>query len=144
MWPLAKARLTVITSTSSSSTSRMLSVRSSTGYLVGVGRPGEAEGRAAAGCGLDPGLAAMALDDLADHRQPDARALDLVASLERLEQAPDLVGELGGDPDAVIGDRQLPAPAIALGGDRDLQRAIGVVLDGVADQVEQDLLELDA
>src|SRR5215510_4894719 len=113
MLALENARLTVITSISSSSTSRMLSSCSSMGVL-GVGRPGEPERRAAAELGCDPGLAAVALDDLADHRQADAGALDLVAALQGLEQAPDLVGELARDADPVVGDRELPAPAAAL------------------------------
>src|SRR5215475_11267168 len=143
MLALENARLTVNTSISSSSTSRMLSACSSMGRLLGIGRPGEPERRAAAELGLHPGLAAVALDDLADHRQADAGALDLVAALQGLEQAPDLVGELARDADAVVGDRELPAPAAAPGGHGDRELAAGVVLDRVADQVEQDLLELD-
>src|SRR5678815_995738 len=101
----------------------MLSARSSMGDLVGVCGPGEPERRAATELGLDPGPATVALDDLADYGQADAGALDLVAALEGLEQAPDLLAELGRDPDAVVGDRELPAPAVAPRGDGDLQLA---------------------
>src|SRR5262245_9089393 len=83
MLAFAKARWTVMTSTSSSSTSRMLSAWTSMRRLVGVGGPGERELRACAMRGFEPGAAAVALDDLADHRQADAGALDLVAALER-------------------------------------------------------------
>src|SRR5689334_15002246 len=128
MLALANARCTVITSTSSSSTSRILSACSSTTRgLLAIGHPGEREPRALADLGLDPRGPAMALDDLAHHRQADAGALDLVAALEGLEQPPDLVGELGRDADPVVGDHELPAPAVALGVDRDRQLALGVV-----------------
>src|ERR1044071_851813 len=143
MLALPNARRTVITSISSSSTSRMFSACSSTRCLVGLGRPGELERRATAELGLDPRPATVAFGDLADYRQADAGALDFVAALEGLEQPPDLVGELGRDADAVVGDRDLPAPGVALRGQRDRHRAFSVVLDRVAHQVEQDLLELD-
>src|SRR5262245_42792050 len=144
MLALANARLTVMTSTSSSSTRRMLSACSSMGRLVEVRGPGERELGAARVRGVEPGAAGLRFDDLADDRQADAGALDLVAALERLEQAPDLVGELAGDADAIVGDRELPAPARAARADGDRELALGVVLDRVADQVHEDLLELDA
>src|SRR5215216_1635429 len=97
------ARLTVITSTSSSSTSRMFSARSSIGHVpMRADRPGEEEGRPIAFARLDPGAAAMRLHDLSHHRQSDTSALQLVAPLERLKQGPDLVLELGGDSDAIV------------------------------------------
>src|ERR1044071_5887201 len=108
MLALANARLTVMTSTSSSSTRRMLRACSSMGRLVWIGGPRERELRALADRRVEPCGAAVRLDDLAHDGEPDARALDLVAALEGLEQAPDLVGELGGDPDAVVGDGELP------------------------------------
>src|SRR5690349_20806382 len=126
MLALENARCTVMTSTSSSSTSRMLSAWSSMGMgrLVRICHPGEEELGAVPQLGLEPGGASVTFDDLADHREADPGALDLVAALEGLEQAPDLVGELGGDADAVVGDAELPAPAAAPGADRDREVAV--------------------
>src|SRR4029079_16055713 len=126
MLALPNARRTVITSISSCCASRMFSACSSTRCLVGLGRPGELERRATAELGVDPRPATGALDDLADYRQADAGALDLVAALEGLEQPPDLVGELGRDADAVVGNRDLPAPAVALRRQSGSHRGFGV------------------
>ena len=75
--------------------------------------PQEPERRALARRGLDPGAAALRLDDLLDERETDAGALDLVARLERLEDAPDPVVELGRDAGAVVADRELVERTVA-------------------------------
>src|SRR5688572_28318944 len=95
------ARLTFITSSSSSSTSRMFKDRSfmrrsflvvrppAVVFLLTAAhphlRPDERERRPPARRRLDPHRPAAPLDRLLHQRQPDPRALDLVPSLERLE-----------------------------------------------------------
>src|SRR4051812_25771719 len=103
MFARVKARFTVITSTSSSSTSRMLSARSSICMLPGpVDPPGEIERRPSTELGPDPRPATVRLHDLSHHGESDASALDLVTALERLEQGPDSFVILGRDPDTVV------------------------------------------
>src|SRR4051794_32974307 len=114
MFAFANARLTVMTSTSSSSTRRMVRARSSMGLSL-YHRPGEVKCRTAAWTRVDPGPAVLRFDDLADNREPDAGALELVTPLEGLEQAPDPLMKLRWDPDAVVGDRDLPHLLLALG-----------------------------
>src|SRR5829696_4026775 len=88
-----KARWTFITSTSSSSTSKMFSVliscmvvRSSLSFW-----PKEPKGGASTLRGLHPGSSPPALDDLLHHRQSDPRPLDAISRLQRLKNAPDLL-----------------------------------------------------
>src|ERR1700738_4637868 len=88
------ARSTFITSTSSSSTSRMLSMRSSTWLLVSskrrrYARPGEKECGAAARRRLQPHAPTPRLNHLLHDGEPDPRSFDLVTGLKRLEDAPD-------------------------------------------------------
>ena len=83
---------------------------------IGHFLPEEAERRARARGRLDPRPPALRLDDLLDQRQADAGTLDLVARLERLEDAPDAVVVLGRDAGAVVANRELverPEPAAA-------------------------------
>src|SRR4051812_6884496 len=132
MFALVNARLTVITSTSSSSTSKMVSALSSMCLSSGVAWPREVEDRAAAASRIDPRSPSVRLDDLAHDRQPDTSALHLVATLERLEQPPDPIVEFRGDADAVVDHAELPVCALTLSGELDRQISTGVVLDRVA------------
>src|SRR4051812_37151601 len=134
----ANARLTVITSTSSSSISRMFITRSSIGDLGG---PREPEGRPGARRGFDPSLATARFDDLAHDGQTNSCALDLVASFEGLEQTPDTIVKLRRDAHAVVLHVERPDIAGALATDLDRELAVRVVLDGVGDEVEDDLLQ---
>src|SRR5262245_53630561 len=121
----ANARFTVITSTSSSSTSRMLITRSSMVFLprTAIGRPGEPEGRTRAGHGLDPGASTPRLDDLAHHREPDTGALHLVPRFEGLEQTPDALVKLGSHADAIVLDEDGPRVVFLTCADLDVDLA---------------------
>src|SRR5437868_239242 len=104
---------------------------------------GEAEDRAAARPGIDPDPAAMRLDDGPADRQAQSHALALGGD-ERLEE---LRGDLGSKPGSGIGDAHFDRLLAAChGGDLELAtlRGFDHGLDGVADQVDQDLLDLDA
>src|SRR5262245_10595089 len=135
MFAFWNARRTVMTSTSSSSTSRMFKTRSrsSTMMLSGpLGGPPEQERRALVGTRLQPCPPTMCLDDLAHDREPDTSALDFVPALERLEQPPDLVVKFGCDSHAVVAHEELvPRAAVSARADGDVGLTPGVVLDGV-------------
>src|SRR5512146_1843574 len=100
MFAFWNARFTVMTSTSSSSTRRILITRSSMACPRLLG-PAEKERCTATRCRFDPRAAAACLDDLANNRQTDACAFDLVARFERLEQLPDACVALRLDAAAV-------------------------------------------
>src|SRR5690606_25778613 len=116
----------------------------------GMVREREVEGGAVAGFGLVPDPPAVPLDDLLAHRQPDPRPLVLVAGVEALEDLKYPLAVLRGDPDPVVGHRELPAGflsvladvAHALGGDGDLGRVLAAELHRVADEVLQELAHL--
>src|ERR671926_393774 len=99
-----KARLTFITSTASSSTSRISNGFSDTCDRLLFG-PGEPEGRAGALRRFDPGLAAFAFDYLLHDGQANPGALDAIARLERLEHPPDALVELRSDARPIVPDR---------------------------------------
>jgi len=77
----------------------------------------------------------VALRDLADDREAEARAGAAVGALERLEDA---LGVIGGDAGAAVGDAELPA--ILRAGQPDVDhRPRGGVLQRVAEQVVERL-----
>src|SRR4051812_18359709 len=76
-------------------------------WLLRSLRPGEADRGPRWSGRVDPGAAALGLDLLAHDRQADAGSLDDVACPQGLEQLPHPRVVLRGDPDAVVGDREL-------------------------------------
>src|SRR4051812_20554848 len=103
---------------------------------------GEAEHRAAVGPFAHPDLAAMRFDDGSADRQPQPHAL-LLGCNEGLEKmSPDLRRETG--PRIRDTDLYGIADKLRLDGNLSLSRRIHQDFDGVADQVYQDLLDLDA
>src|SRR5215831_10414343 len=119
-----------------------------TTWLDGMGRllarpaQGEAEDGAAARAGLDPDPAAMRLDDGAADREPKSHALALGGD-EGLEQ---VRGHFGRQARPGIGDADLRK--VPGGGGCDLEPALARRLDhdfdGVANEVDQHLLDLNA
>ena len=83
-------------------------------------------------------------DLLADDREAHSAALHLIARLQRLEHLEDLAVELGRDTGAVIPDREGVMRAEIGGSHLDAARGLVMVLDGVADQVHQYLLQWHA
>src|SRR6266536_6164001 len=106
-------------------------------------RPREGEGRALPAARLDPHAAAGGVDHLLHHREADARPLD-VHVLEPLEDLEDLVVVRGLDPDAVVPDVAFPGVAALAHADLDPRGGLAGVLDRVAQQVAEDLLDLRA
>src|SRR5512146_3033832 len=101
MFAFANALFTVMMSTSSSSTRRILITRSSMSGPHVLG-PAEPERRARIGLGLEPRATTSRFDDLADDGEADTGALDLIASLERREQRPDPLVKLGSDTNPIV------------------------------------------
>src|SRR5689334_11983049 len=103
--------------------------------------PGEIEGRPLVGLGVEPRSPAACLDDLAHDRKSYARPLDLVAGRERLEDLPDLLAVLRGNPRTIIGDGEPVELAFLVRGDFDPRVRTSRVLDRVPDEVHENLLE---
>src|SRR3990167_2718209 len=110
--------------------------------LFADGAEREAEDRSAARVRFDPDSTAMGVDDRPRDRQADAHSLPLGGD-EGLEQ---LAGNLGCDPRSSIGDAHLDHVVVdEAGADQEFpRRRIGHGIDGIADQIEKDLLDLDA
>ena len=91
--------------------------------------------------GVDPDSSSVILDDFLAQRQSDTGALVIVARMQPLEDDEHLLGVLAVDPDAVVGDSEVPTRTVRLvldlfALDPDHRGAIGMPeLDGVADQV---------
>src|SRR5688572_8880116 len=77
----------------------------------------EAEGGAAARGRLDPDAPAVALDDLAAHREADAGALVGLARVQALEHLEDPLAVAPVDADPVVGHAHRPAAGTPLGAD---------------------------
>src|SRR5687768_16026179 len=140
---LSNARRTFITSTSSSSTSRMFNTRSDIWSCSRDlhFRPEELESGPLSNLGLDPHPAAFRLDDLLHHRQADTGTLDLVARLERLEYAKYALMILRRDSLAVVAHHEL-AEWPRVGPPNLHQRILGPgVLFRVPDEVHEHLLK---
>jgi hypothetical protein len=83
-------------------------------------------------------------DDLPDDRETDPRAPVPVVGVEAAERLEDPVEILGFDPDPAVLARELDHAVRAPGRDRDGRRhAVAVILQGVADQIHEDLFEPD-
>src|ERR1700752_3841402 len=93
---------------------------------------------------LRPQTAAMPLDDRAAHRQPDAHS----AALRGVKGVEEFVHVLTAEANAAIPYSQAHAPVVlAVSPDQQMSRAlpdVGHCVRGVAEQVQDDLLELNA
>jgi hypothetical protein len=84
----------------------------------------------------------MALDDSLADRQPDAASWIRIAPVKALEHGEYAIRVLRIDPDPVVGDAELPVPAIAHGGHLDARQTVFDELDAVRDQVLEQLAKL--
>src|SRR5581483_11779182 len=92
------------------------------------------------GGGFDPDAAAVHLDDLLDDGEAHAgAAAELVAIVQALEQAEHPLAVLRVDADAVVADVERRRRAAAVAADLDDRPRLVVVLDGVGDQVAEEL-----
>src|SRR5260221_1577118 len=106
-------------------------------------REREVKGRPLPWLRFDPNLAAVPFDDFLAKRQSDAGAgifLPAVQALKEDENAPEI---LGRDPDPIVPDRKLPFQALAFDLHLNHWRLRAAELDRVADQVLEQLGELD-
>src|SRR5215472_12124491 len=111
-------------STSSTSTTSHPSRLIISALVLGQHGQGKAKPGAGGGGFVQPDPAAVVLDDLLDHGQADSCAGVGRPVVEALEDHKDPVGVLGVDPDAVVGEREQPVPAVTAGRDRDPRRLV--------------------
>src|SRR5581483_11404652 len=106
--------------------------------------PAERERGAAPFVRVEADGAARGFDDLLHEGEADARALHLVARLQRLEDDEHLLVIARRDARPVVLDAEEPAVPRVLGADAHAAGVLAVVvLDGVADEVEKDLVEAE-
>lgn len=84
----------------------------------------------------------MPFDNPLADGQPDSRARIFLACVQPLKHAEHALEVSGRDPDAVIADRDSPFFAFLLRGNVDLRTAVAAILQGIANQVLQQLVEL--
>ena len=90
---------------------------------------------------IEPYLAAVVLDDLAAHRQPDAGSRIGLLGVQALEDDEDPIGVLGVDADAVVRAAEAPEVVLAAGREAYRGRLGAAKLDGVGDQVLKERYE---
>ena len=83
----------------------------------------------------------MSLDDPLADREPDAGSLVLLAVMETLEHLEDPFAVLGRDPDAVVGNEELPAARCLTAADGHVRGFAVLELDPVGDEVLENLAE---
>ena len=97
--------------------------------------------------GSDADLAAVGLDGTFDDGEPEAGAFDFALRVVFLDaiEAPENVGQVGArDADAVVRDPDAELVALGLAADLDDQAGVGVLLQGVFDEVEEHLGPVEA
>src|SRR2546422_11686034 len=99
----------------------------------------EIESRALTRRRLDPDPAAMPFHDPPAHGQPDARARVLASGVKALKNHEDALEVLRRDADAVIADGEHAFRRARLRADMDKGSLATAELDGVADEVLQEL-----
>src|SRR5688500_6611157 len=104
---------------------------------------GEPEGAALSGLALDPDGAVVGFDDALDAGEADALARDVLGGVAAAaEDDEDAAEVLGVDADAGVLDVELRLVALDRAAEADLlDGAVAHVLDGVVDQVLEDLAE---
>src|SRR5579883_553842 len=93
------------------------------------------------GLARDPHLTAVSLGEEADDPEPEAEATVVADRRHALEPLEDPLERVGRDPDPVIADRQARDAPVAR--DRDEDGLAGAVLDGVPDEVRDDLVDAE-
>src|SRR2546421_5170451 len=122
-----------------SSTSRISTVWSGMGRLSCQGK--EKRG-AAVGLRLGPDTPAVAVDDALRDRQADAGAVIVLGAVQPLEHPKELVGVAHVEADAVVAHKIHGLPALRAPAHGDTRHvAVGGKLEGVGQQVDEDLLE---
>src|SRR6185369_4377222 len=99
------------------------------------------ERRARPGPAVDAHGAAKLFDDAADDEESEAQPVRLTVPDDALERLEDPSVELGSDPQAAVGHLEAGTEALAVGARPNDDRAPLSVLDGVGNQVGDDLIE---
>jgi len=92
--------------------------------------------------GLHPNSPSVPFHDLLTYGQTDSRSRILIHGVESLEDEKDPVGILRVDPDPVILYRKEPGPLGTLGVDMNLRRPAVPELDGISNEVLEELEKL--
>jgi len=115
------------------------------GVFAGAGRrlegKGHGEGGTLSGLTFDADVAAERLDDLLDDPQAETEAAVVALGDGALEALEDTGLVLGGDADAVISHGE--EGDLSVLDDGHLDGVVGAVLDGIGEQVGDDLLEAE-
>src|SRR5690606_13120500 len=105
--------------------------------------PGESEYRSMTFARLDPGTTVVALDDLSHNCETDTGIFDFVAGFERLEDPPYAFMERRGDSGTVVTHAEFPMIFGVDRFDHDVDVGPLRVLERIADEVHEHLLEGD-
>src|SRR6266496_2288119 len=121
-------------SSSTSSTSTAWPWRRSVMRVLILGQRGQGETEPGTGGDrrVQPDAATVIFNDLPAHGQPNTRSRVCGLVMQALEDHEDPLGVLGGDPDAVVGEREQPVLAVPVGRHRDAWRLVGGELQRVA------------
>src|SRR5581483_5430123 len=107
--------------------------------LRGSGRQGELESGAGAGSGLHPDPSAVLLHDPAADGEPNAGSWVPLAHVQALEHLKDALHMARLDADSVVRHGHLALVAARIGPDAHHGRLLAAELDGVAEQVGEEL-----
>lgn len=106
-----------------------------------IGREREVERRSRAGRGPDPNPPPVALDDLARKRQADPRPSPIVlAFMQATENLKNHVLVVFRDAYAIV-PNVIARGVARFGADLDPARGLVVVLDGIADEIDEDIAD---
>src|SRR3982750_2542016 len=83
----------------------------------------------------------MGFDDSLYNRQPDPRALDFVATLERLKDLPDPILRVGRNSGTVVRDLEIVVVRFICAADVDLRGIRAAMFDRIGKKIHHDLLE---
>src|ERR1700687_2647545 len=107
-------------------------------------RHGELEGGTGTGLRFHPNLPTAVFDDLLADGQADAVARIFAASVQTLEDHENTLGVLRSNSNSVVGHAEQPIVTRFLGRHRDHWWRLSPELDGVSDQILEDLRDLGA
>ena len=103
----------------------------------------EMEFRALANLRFHPDASAVPFDDFFAEGKADAGARIFAPAVQALEDDEDAFGVFRGNPNAVVAHDEMPAPVFFAGADVNDGRPFAAELDRIADEVLEQLRELD-
>src|SRR6267378_4672955 len=116
-----------------------------THFLIGLmGRQREIKSAPMTQLRFDPDFSSIVFDNFLTDCQPHAVPGVFVTSVQPLKDDENQVFVFRGDANTVIDDRKLPMHALSLCGDPNDRRLLSAKLDGIANQVLEELHHLDS